>query len=71
MKTFKELNHAVLFYCSKHGYMPKYIKRFPDEMFISILATDYTEIEGKIVQMQNGKTKLVFKVDGKIKSIKK
>lgn len=71
MKTFQELNHAVLFYCSKHGYMPKYIKRFPDALFISILATDYTEIEGKIVQAKDGKTKLVFKIDGKITSIKK
>lgn len=40
MKTIKELKSAVMFYCSKHGYMPKYIKCFPDELFVSVLAMD-------------------------------
>lgn len=71
MKTFQELNHAVMFYCSKHGYMPKYIKRYPDELSISILSMDYTELEAKIVKCKNGKTKVVFKVDGKTTSINK
>lgn len=71
MKTIQELKSAVMFYCSKHGHMPRYIKCFPDELIVNVLAMDYTEIEAKIIQCKNGKTKLVFKVDGKVVSIKK
>lgn len=70
MRTFAELKSAVLFYCSKHGYMPKYTKCNPEGLYYYVLAMDYTEIEAKIIKMKNGKQKLVFKVDGKIVSIK-
>lgn len=71
MRTYEELNRAVLFYCSKHGHMPKYIKRYPDEMTISVLAMDYTELDAKIATDKNGKTRVVFKIDGKVASLKK
>lgn len=71
MKDIHELKSAVLFYCSKHGYMPKYKKILPDEKYIFIEAMDYTQLEAKIVPMKSGKTKVVFKVDGKVASLYK
>lgn len=69
MKTMQELKSAVMFYCGKHGYMPKYIKCFPDDLHYEVLTMDYTKLDAKIIQVQNGKTKVVFKVDGKIASL--
>lgn len=71
MRTFDELEKAVAAYCERHGHTPKHTKRRPNEKYLHIEATDYTSIEARIMEQKNGKTRVLFKVDGKVTSIKK
>lgn len=71
MRAFEELEQAVVEYCKRHGHTPKHTKRRPSAKYYYVEAMDYTEIEAKIAPMKNGKERVVFKVNGKITSIKK
>jgi len=71
MRTIDELEKAVVAYAKRHGHTPKMTSRYPDEKYYSIVSMDYTKMEGKIISMKNGKERVIFKVDGKITSLKK
>lgn len=66
MKNVYELEKAVTEYCNRHGRLPKYTKCYPDDMYYSVSTFDYTDLEAQIIPCKNGKTKTVFKVDGKL-----
>lgn len=72
MRTIDELEKAVHAYAEKHGYGPKKMSsRYPDQLYYSYTDMNYDTLEGKIITMKNGKTRVVFKVDGKITSLYK
>ncbi len=71
MRTADELKQAVDGYMEAHGMQMKKNYFNPFEKTYQVTTMDYTEIDAKIVQCKNGKTKIVFKVDGKVVSIKK
>ena len=70
MKTAEELKQAVDEYIVAKGYELKKSYFSPFDNVYNVTTTDYTELEGKLVKCKNGKMKLVFKVDGKVRSIK-
>ena len=70
MKTIGYLEKAVNEYMERHGHKPKYTQRKPDELYYYVEAFDYTELEGQIIPTKTG-SRVVFKVDGKVTSIKK
>jgi hypothetical protein len=72
MKTIEELEKAVIAYAEKHGYGPlKMYSYYPDKLYYSYTDINYYKLEGQIITMKNGKTRVVFKVDGKVASIYK
>lgn len=72
MRNIAELEKAVLAYVERHKLgAKKKSSCYPDELYYSYTTMDYTELEAKIVQMKNGNTRVVFKVDGKVTSIYK
>ena len=72
IKDIYELEEVVNAYMNRHGMKPKYISTNIDKQEYNVIYTmDYDRLESKIVTMKNGKTKVVFKVNGKIKSLYK
>lgn len=72
MRTIDELEKAVLDYVERHQLgEKKKSSHYPSELYYSYTTMNYTELEAKIVQMKNGKTRVVFKVDGKVTSLYK
>lgn len=72
MRNIDELEKAVLAYAEKHGYGPnKMSSRYPDQLYYSYTDMNYYKLEGQIITMKNGKTRVVFKVDGKVTSLYK
>lgn len=71
MKTAEQLRKAVDNYMEHHGMEKKKSSFDPFAKTYKVTSMDYTELDAKIVDCKNGNTKLVFKVNGKISSIKK
>ena len=72
VKDVYELEEVVNAYMERHGIKPKYISTNIDKQEYNVIYTmDYDRLESKIVTMKNGKTKVIFKVNGKIESLYK
>ena len=71
IKDVYELEKAVNAYVNRHGMELKFTSLSPFGNFYNVRTMDYTEIESKIITMKNGKTRVLFKVDGKISSLYK
>lgn len=72
IKDIYELEKAVNNYMERHGIKPKYISTNIDKQEYNVVYTmDYDRLESRIITMKNGKTKVVFKVNGKIESLYK
>ncbi|MGN1342056.1 MAG: hypothetical protein ACI4VL_02350 [Bacilli bacterium] len=71
IKNVYELEEAVNNYMKRKGIELKYSQLDVVENSYNVLTMDYTQIESKIINMKNGRTKVLFKVDGKITSIYK
>ena len=70
IKDIYELELAVNNYMCRHGIKPKYISTNIDKQEYNVIYTmDYDRLESKIITMKNGKTRVVFKVNGKIESL--
>ena len=71
IKDVYQLEEVVNDYVKRKGMKLKYSRLNIVENSYNVLNIDYTEIESKIITMKNGRTKVVFKVDGKITSLYK
>lgn len=72
VKDVYELEEAVNAYMERHGIKPKYISTNIDKQEYNVIYTmDYDRLESRIIQMKNGKTRVVFKVNGEITSLYK
>lgn len=71
MKTIDELEKAVNDYCTRHGMIPQYTKCRPDEKYYFVRSMDYSQMEARILEQKNGKTRVIFKVDGNVTSLYK
>ena len=71
IKDIKQLEKAIQAYVKRHGMSLKYSQRNYTDNIYNVLTSDYTQLESKIITMKNGKTRVVFKVDGKIESLYK
>lgn len=65
MRTYDDLEKAVVDYCERHGHTPKHTKRRPAQRYIYIEAMDYTTMEGRLATDKSGRQMLYFYVDGK------
>lgn len=72
IKDVYELEKAVNDYMKRHGMNPKYTSLDNEKQSYNVNYTmDYDRLEARIITMKNGKTKVVFKVNGKITSLYK
>lgn len=72
IKNVYELEKAVNDYMNRHGMKPKYTSLNHETNTYNVNYTmDYDRLESKIITMKNGKTKVIFKVNGKIESLYK
>lgn len=72
IKDIYELEEAVNAYMERHGIKPKYISTNIDKQEYNVIYTmEYDRLESRIITMKNGKTKVLFKVNGKIESLYK
>lgn len=72
IKDVYELEQAVNDYMKRHGMKAKYTSLNPDKQSYNVNYTmDYDILESRIIKMRNGKTRVVFKVNGKIESLYK
>lgn len=72
IKDIYELESAVNAYMERHGIKPKYISTNIDKQEYNVIYTmEYDRLESRIITMKNGKTKVLFKVNGKIESLYK
>lgn len=70
IKDVYELEKAVNAYMERHGMKPKYISLDPDKQEYNVIYTmEYDKLESRIIKMKNGKTRVIFKVNGKIKRL--
>lgn len=70
IKNVYELEKAVNDYMSRHGMKAKYTTLNTEKQFYNVNYTmEYDILESRIITMKNGKTKVIFKVNGKIKSL--
>lgn len=72
IKDVYELEKAVNDYMERHGIKPKYFSLNTDKQEFNVIYTmDYDRLESKIITMKNGKTRVVFKVNGEVTSLYK
>lgn len=71
IKDVYQLEEVVNDYMKRKGMKLKYSRLNIVENSYNVLTMDYTGIEAKIITMKNGKTRVVFKLDGKITSVYK
>ena len=70
IKNIYELEKAVNAYMERHGMKAKYTSLNPMKNFYNVNYTmNYDTLEARIITMKNGKTRTIFKVNGKIVSI--
>ena len=67
-----DLEKAVNAYMERHGMKPKWTSLNHEKQFYNVNYTmDYDRLESRIITMKNGKTRVIFKVNGKIESLYK
>lgn len=72
IKDVYELEKAVNDYMSRHGMKPKWTSLNHKTKTYNVNRTmDYNRLESRIITMKNGKTRVIFKVNGEITSIYK
>ena len=71
IKDIYELEKAVNTYMKRNNLQLKYSNRNIDYNYYNVTTTDFKLLESRIIQMKNGKTRVLFKVDGKTTSIYK
>lgn len=72
IKNIYELEKAVNDYMNRHGMKPKWTSLNHEKQCYNVNCTmDYDRLEARILTMKNGKTKVLFKVNGKITSLYK
>lgn len=72
IKDVYELEKAVNDYMSRHGMKPKWTSLNHEEKFYNVnLTMDYDRLEARIIRMKNGKTRVIFKVNGEVTSLYK
>lgn len=72
IKDVYGLEKAVNDYMKRHGMKPKYTSLDHEKQSYNVNYTmDYDRLKSRIITMKNGKTKVVFKVNGEITSIYK
>ena len=70
IKDVWELEKAINAYMKRHRMKPKYTSLNPEKQIYKVNYTmDYDRLEGKIITMKNGKTRVVFKVNGEVTSL--
>lgn len=72
IKDVYELEKAVNSYMERHGMKPKYTSLNHEKQFYNVNYTmDYDRLESRIIKMKNGRTRVIFKVNGEITSLYK
>lgn len=72
IKDVYELEKAVNDYMERHGMKAKWTSLNHEKQFYNVNRTmDYDRLESRIITMKNGKTRVVFKVNGEITSLYK
>lgn len=70
IKDVYQLEQAVNKYMERHGMKPKWTSLNHEEQSYNVNRTmDYDRLESRIITMKNGKTKVIFKVNGEITSL--
>ena len=70
IKDVYELEKAVNAYMERHGMKPKWTALDHEKKFYNVNRTmDYDRLEARIITMKNGKTKVIFKVNGEVTSL--
>lgn len=72
IKDVYELEKAVNAYMERHGMKPKWTSLDHTTNTYNVNYTmDYDKLESRIITMKNGKTRVIFKVNGEITSLYK
>ena len=71
IKNIYQLENAVKDYMSRHGLEEKHSRLNIVNNTYNVDTMNYNRLESKIILMKNEKTKVIFKVNGKITSIYK
>lgn len=72
IKDVYQLEKIVNAYMERHGMKPKYTSLNPEKQCYNVNYTmDYDRLESRIITMKNGKTRVVFKVNGEVTSLYK
>ena len=71
IKDVYALEKAVNDYMERHNLELKHSFRNVDYNYYNVTTMDFKLLEARIIPMKNGKSKIVFKVDGKLSSIYK
>lgn len=71
MKTAYDLQQFVENFVKEKGMKKKKSSYDPHKQTYSLTTMDGLEIDSKIIQMKNGKTRTMFKIDGEVVSVKK
>lgn len=71
IKDVYELEKAVKDYMSRHRMEEKRSERNITEDFYKVVTMDYDILKSRIIKMKNRKTRVVFTINGKIKSLYK
>lgn len=72
IKDVYELEKAVNQYIERHGMKPKWTSLNHETNTYNVNRTmDYDRLEARIINTKDGKTKVLFKVNGEVTSIYK
>lgn len=72
IKDVYELEKAVNQYMERHGMKPKWTSLNHETNTYNVNRTmDYDRLEARIINTKDGKTKVLFKVNGEVTSIYK
>lgn len=71
IKDVYTLEKAVNDYMERHNLELKHSFRNIDYSYYNVTTMDFKLLEARIIPMKNEKSKIVFKVDGKLSSIYK
>ena len=66
IKNIYQLEKVVDDYMKRHNLQLKHSFRNIDYNYYNVTTTDYKLLEARIIKMANGKTRTMFKIDGKI-----
>lgn len=71
IKDVWELEKVVNNYLERHGMRAQWTSLNHVENFYKVRTFDYDRIDSRIITMKNGRTKVVFKVNGEVTSLYK